>query len=31
MIRWICGVSMKDRRTRDELGKLVGVHPITLM
>ena len=29
MIRWMCGVSLKDRRTSEELRKLVGVHPIT--
>ena len=29
MIRWVCGVSMKDRRRSEELGKLVGVEPIT--
>ena len=29
MIRWICGVSMKDRRTSEELRNLVGVQPIT--
>ena len=29
MIRWICGVSMKDRRTNEELRRLVGVQPIT--
>ena len=25
MIRWMCGVSLKDRRTSEELRKLVGV------
>ena len=29
MIRWICGVSMKDRRTSEELRRLVEVEPIT--
>ena len=29
MIRWICGVSMKDRRASEELRKLGGVEPIT--
>ena len=29
MIRWICGVSIKDRRTSEELRRFVGVHPIT--
>ena len=29
MIRWMCGVSMKDRRTGEELRELVGVEPIT--
>ena len=26
MLRWMCGISMKDRRTNEEL---VGVEPIT--
>ena len=29
MIRWMGGVSMKDRRTSEELRKWVGVEPIT--
>ena len=29
MIRWMCGVYMKDRRTSEELRELVGVEPIT--
>ena len=29
MIRWMCGVSMKDRRASEELRRLVGVEPIT--
>ena len=29
MSRWMYGVSMKDRRTSEELRKLVGVEPIT--
>ena len=29
MIRWMCGVSMKDRRTNEELKRLVGVESIT--
>ena len=29
MIRWMCGVSMKDRRTHEELRRLVGVEHIT--
>ena len=29
MIRWKCVVSMKGRRTNEELGKLVGLEPIT--
>ena len=29
MIRWKCGVSLKDRRTSEELRKLVGVQLIT--
>ena len=29
MIRWMCGISLKDRRTTEELRRLVGVEPIT--
>ena len=29
MIRWMCGISMKDSRTNDVLRRLVGVEPIT--
>ena len=29
MIRWICGISLKDKRTNDKLRRLVGVEPIT--
>ena len=29
IIRWMCDVSMKDRRTSEELIMLVGVQPIT--
>ena len=29
MIRWMCGVSMNDRRTSEEWRKLVGVEPIS--
>ena len=29
MIRWMCGISLKDRRTNEELRGLVGVEPIT--
>ena len=29
MIRWMCGGFMKDRRTSEELRRLVGVEPIT--
>ena len=29
MIRWVCGVSMKDRLTSVEWKMLVGVEPIT--
>ena len=28
MIRWMCGISMKDRRKNEELRRLVGVEPI---
>ena len=31
MIRWICGISMKDRRTNEELRRLIGVEPITIV
>ena len=29
MIRCMCGIPMKDRRTNEELRRLVGVEPIT--
>ena len=29
MIRWMCGISMKDRRTYEELRRMAGVEPIT--
>ena len=29
MTRWMCGVSMKDRRTSKELRRMLGVEPIT--
>ena len=29
MIRWMFGISMKDRRTNEELRRLVRVEPIT--
>ena len=29
MIRWMCGISLKDRRTNEELRGLVGVEFIT--
>ena len=29
MIRWMCRISMKDRRTNEELRRLVGVEAIT--
>ena len=28
-IRWMCSISMKDRRTSEKLRRLVGVEPIT--
>ena len=31
MIRWMCGVSMKDRNTSEEWKNLVGVEPITIV
>ena len=30
MIRWRCGISLKDRRTNEELRRLVGVEAITI-
>ena len=29
MIRWMCVISMKDRRPKEELRRLVGLEPIT--
>ena len=29
MIRWMCGISMKDGRKNEELRRLIGVEPIT--
>ena len=29
MIKWMCGISMKDRRTNEELRRLAGVEHIT--
>ena len=29
IIGLMCGISMKDRRTNEELGRKVGVEPIT--
>ena len=29
MIRWMCGISMKDRRINEELRRMVGAEPIT--
>ena len=29
MIRWMYDISLKDRRTNEELRRLVGVEPIT--
>ena len=29
MIKWMCGISLKDRRTNEELRRLVGVEPTT--
>ena len=31
MIRWMCGISLKDRKTNEELKRLVGVEPITTL
>ena len=29
MNKWMCGISMKDRGTNEELRRMVGVEPIT--
>ena len=29
MIRWMCGISLKNRRTNEKLRRLVGVDLIT--
>ena len=29
IIRWMCGISLKDRRTSVEFRRLFGVEPIT--
>ena len=29
MVRWMCGISLKDRRSTEELRRMVGVEPIT--
>ena len=31
MIRWMCGVSMKDRRTSKELRRMLRVEPLLLL
>ena len=31
MIRWMGGISLKERRTNEELRRLVGVGPITVI
>ena len=28
MIRWMCYISLKDRRTNEEVRRLVGVEPM---
>ena len=30
-IRWMCGISLKDKRTNEVLRRLVGVEPITTL
>ena len=30
LIRWMCGISTRDRMTNKELRRLVGVEPITI-
>ena len=29
MVSWMCGVSIKERKTSEELKNLIGVEPIT--
>ena len=29
MIRWVCGISLKDRKTNEAFRRPVGVEPIT--
>ena len=31
MIRWMCGISLKDRRTNEEFRRLVGVESSQLL
>ena len=31
MIRWMCGISMKDKRTSEELRRMVGVELLLLL
>ena len=31
IIRLMCGISLKDRRTNEELRRMVGVEPITTL
>ena len=31
MIRWMCSISMQDRRTNEDVRRLVGVEPITII
>ena len=31
MIRWTCGVKLNDRKKSEELGKLLGLEPVSLM
>jgi len=31
MIRWICGFSLKDRKSNAELRELLGIEPVSLV
>ncbi len=28
MVRWMCGVSLRERKTNDELRKMMGIEPV---
>ena len=31
MIRWICGLTLNDRKKNAELGDLIGLEPVSLV